>query len=589
MRYLLTLLMSVLLVLPAGARKKQQKVKEQPVVARVALSAPDARRLQYFYMEGLKQKEQGNMSAATDMFQHCLDIDSTSSEALYEISMVKFYLRQDSLGFALLRRASELDPQNPWYLETLASVYLQSEQEDKAIPVLEQMAQLQKQRSDVLYRLFVLQKQRGNTEEAVKALDRIELIEGKNLEISKQKFALYLDKGQQEKAFAELETLTEENPHDMRIPLTLAQEYLNAELPEKAWTCVERVRMTDPTNPLLQLVMLDYYEQTKQESERTHLRDSLLYGSDVPSDLRAAALGVLSNDLRDDTLRNEKMLAVIDTLMQNPNAEILKVRAAYLMQMKADQDSIASTLRELLRMEPDNTAALNYLFEYYRQRLDFEQLAEVCRIGVNSVPDNLGYPFYLALALGQLKQNEEAISVLTRTLDEGTDGADPSVVSDIWALLGDSYHELGRVKEAFAAYDSCLVYRSDNASCLNNYAYYLSLREEDMDKAEQMGYRAVRLEPTNKTYLDTYAWVLFVRGDYSEAKRYIDMVIKPETSDSMMISDDDLHAEVVEHAGDIYAQNGDIEKALQYWKVAQQKGCENASLPKKIKQKKYIK
>jgi len=588
MKKVLVLLLMMLAVIPMTARKK--KVQErQSIVKRVELSAPDARRLEYFYLEGLKQKGQGHMSAAADLFAHCLEIDSTSPEALYEISMVKFYLRQDSLGFDMMRRACELDPENPWYWETLASVYLQTGQEEKAIPVMEQMVKLQKNRSDVLYQLFQIHKRRGGTEKAIDAINQIETIEGRNLEISRQKFALYFDEGKKEKAFEELQSLAMEFPHDMRIPLEQAQAYLNDNQPDAALKCLQQVESNDPANGPLQVMKLAYLEATKQEEKRLHLRDSLLYGPDVASELRVAALGVLSNDLYEDTLRNEKMLAVIDTLMKRPSLEIYRVRAAYLLQSKADPDTIANALRELLRVEPTNTATLNYLFEYYRKKMDFENMAEVCRIGTNSIPDNPAYPFYLGLALGQMKQYDEAVSVFRQALNQSGEDTDSSMKAEIWGLLGDTYHEMNKETEAFAAYDSCLTYQADNAACLNNYAYYLSLRGEQLEKAEQMSYQAVRLDPTNPTYLDTYAWVLFVSGDYSEAKRYIDRVVKPESEDSVLLAAEDLHPEVLEHAGDIYAMNSEMELAMRYWKLAVQKGGESAILSRKIKQKKYIK
>lgn len=83
----------------------------------------------------------------------------------------------------------------------------------------------------------------------------------------------------------------------------------------------------------------------------------------------------------------------------------------------------------------------------------------------------------------------------------------PEMLSDAYALMGDCYYQMEQHAEAFAAYDSSLVYNPNNVLCLNNYAYFLSLRGERLEKAEQMSYIAIKQEPLNKTYLDTYAWV----------------------------------------------------------------------------------
>jgi tetratricopeptide (TPR) repeat protein len=93
------------------------------------------------------------------------------------------------------------------------------------------------------------------------------------------------------------------------------------------------------------------------------------------------------------------------------------------------------------------------------------------------------------------------------------------------------------------------------------------------------------MEPENKTYLDTYAWILFVKGKIAEAKVYIDKVVAGEID-----KDERVTAGVLEHAGDIYFNCGDVEKALYYWEKALEKGGEDTSplLRRKIKTRKYV-
>lgn len=91
------------------------------------------------------------------------------------------------------------------------------------------------------------------------------------------------------------------------------------------------------------------------------------------------------------------------------------------------------------------------------------------------------------------------------------DQSNPSLVSDFYAIMGDILHDKGDDKGAYAAYDSCLQWKDDNYGCLNNYAYYLSVENKDLDKAAQMSYRTVQAEPDNSTFLDTYAWILFMQ------------------------------------------------------------------------------
>ena len=153
-------------------------------------------------------------------------------------------------------------------------------------------------------------------------------------------------------------------------------------------------------------------------------------------------------------------------------------------------------------------------------------------------------------------------------------------MSDFYAILGDLLFQKKREAEAFAAYDSCLQWKPDNIGCLNNYAYFLSLKGDNLEKAEEMSYKTIKAEPKNATYLDTYAWILFMQRRYAEARIYIDQATQNASTPS---------PDIYEHAGDIYALNGDMPAAISYWQQALAKAPDNKLLVKKIKRKKYIK
>ena len=144
--------------------------------------------------------------------------------------------------------------------------------------------------------------------------------------------------------------------------------------------------------------------------------------------------------------------------------------------------------------------------------------------------------------------------------------------------MGDILHQKGMNTEAFEAYDSCLHWKADNISCLNNYAYYLSVEGKDLSRAEQMSYRTILAEPENATYLDTYAWVLFRQGRYAEAREYMDRTLAADTMPSATLYD---------HAGDIYYHIGQTDKAVDFWQKAVEQDAD-ALIEEKIRKRKYI-
>jgi tetratricopeptide (TPR) repeat protein len=192
----------------------------------------------------------------------------------------------------------------------------------------------------------------------------------------------------------------------------------------------------------------------------------------------------------------------------------------------------------------------------------------------------MAFYYYQGIAYYQNSQLDEALDAFQNGIGVITQQSDPAIVSDFYAVMGDIMHQKGMDREAYAAYDSCLQWKDDNIACLNNYAYYLSIKGEQLDKAEQMSYRTIKAEPKNATYLDTYAWILFMQKRYAEAKIYIEQALQ---------NDNDTNAVIKEHAGDIYIMNHDTERALELWRKAQQDDAGNKILARKIKLKKYIK
>jgi tetratricopeptide (TPR) repeat protein len=184
------------------------------------------------------------------------------------------------------------------------------------------------------------------------------------------------------------------------------------------------------------------------------------------------------------------------------------------------------------------------------------------------------------MAYYQQDDHDKALGAFQNGIGVITPESNPAIVSDFYAVMGDLLHQKGLAREAFEAYDSCLQWKDDNFMCMNNYAYYLSELGQQLDKAEAMSYKTIKAEPKNATYLDTYAWILFMQQRYSEARIYIDQALQ---------NDADSSAVITEHAGDIYACSGDTDGAVTLWKQALIKAPNNKTLIRKIKRKKYTK
>ena len=559
-----------------------------------SLSASDRARLDYIYQEATRQKLVENHSGAFDLLCHAYDICPDAPEVLYDLALYRLALRQDSLAERLFVRAAALDPQNTYYKEALASFYLQRRRTEEALPQLETLATLQPKRTDVLSQLVTIYSNLDRPADAIRTLDRIELLDGKMASVSYRKFALYKSMEKEQEAFAELESLCEEYPHEMSYRLAIGDQLLTAGRIDEAEKVYDEVRRTEPDNLGLKLSMLELYRQTEQDSLFRATRDSLLYAPKTESDTRAALLrDLISSEMKDDSIgrqRVEQAFARLDEAFPQDLA-LLQLRAAYLATYDKSNDSaFVAVMDRVNELEPANTQALFYLIQYYAEHQDFEHLENICRRAVLTHPEELLCHYFLGVALYQQDKKREALAAFRAGIVQKNEDSRPAMVADLYSVMGDILHEMGSEREAYAAYDSCLVYQDDNVQCLNNYAYYLSLQETDLDRAEEMSYRTIHLQPNNKTYLDTYAWILFMKQRYSEAQIYIDRVCPPDSADAELLADPEISGVVFEHAGDIAACNGNLDQALRFWQLAQQAGGNGltALLPRKIKLKKYI-
>jgi tetratricopeptide (TPR) repeat protein len=168
----------------------------------------------------------------------------------------------------------------------------------------------------------------------------------------------------------------------------------------------------------------------------------------------------------------------------------------------------------------------------------------------------------------------ESIDIYKEGLAKRDTDTDPGVVAAMFTVIGDTYHELGMTKECYEAYDSALMYDPYKLDVLNNYSYFLSLENRDLQRALEMSGKTISAEPDNQTYLDTYAWILFKLKRYEEAKAYAEKILS---------LDEELSYEVLHHIGDIFAKCGNIEKAVFYWEKAAEAGDDTKLLDKKIK------
>lgn len=563
-------------------------------VAEAPRSPYENRLYDYYYSEAVKQKVLGNHDAAYTLLQYCLELNPKAGEALYDLGLYAIYMQNDSLGERYLERAAALEPENIWYREVLSGFYLSRSAWSKAQKCLEEMAELNPKRSDVLMRLVSLYQNDKKYQQAIDVLNRIETLEGKNLQVSMDKYWLYMQLKEKDKAYAELQALSEEFPNDLSYRVILGTQYMANDELDKAKQIFDEVENKDPENQTLCLALMDYAQTIKNDSLYQANLNRLLFGEATDEATRLRVMKDYVSQQAQDSLHDAQIRGTFRKLLADSrsSADMWMMYAAYQTLKKDAQDSIAVSLNKVIELEPDNKVALQELILINIKKQDFQGLIHLCQKAIQYYPDMLVFYYYKGLSHYQLDEQQEAIKTFELGLRQEKSSGDEGMVSDMYSILGDLYHEQKLNEKAYAAYDSALVYKDDNLGALNNYAYFLSLENKDLDKAQEMSYKTIQIEPDNVTYLDTYAWILFLKGKYAEAKIYMDKVVgyyeSEPTDNKGKENKETINGGVLEHAGDIYYHCNEPEKALEYWKKAQKSDGASDLLEQKIKQKKYI-
>lgn len=564
----------VLFVLGACASKKQLQGKEAVPV----LSYEDARKCDYFFLEATRQRERGEYAEALALYEHCLAINPCSAATMYELAQFYVYLGQTDRARLLLEQAVQIEPDNFWYKQTLGAFYRSTKDFDKAVAVYEQMADQFPARSEVLMVLFDLYSQQNDYSNVIRTLNRLEIKEGKSEPLSMEKFRCYLQMDDKQGAFNEIESLSKEYPNDMRYRVLLGDCFLDNDRPEEAYGIFRSVLDEEPGNAMAQLSLLSYYDRMGMDSLLHDLQDTLLMNPKLDSEARQKIMSRIILQSKDSV----RVLQLFDRVLAVPqeDAGMALLCYSYMEHHKMSDARTRPVLERVLEIEPDNVGARYQLLLQAVKKNDYAEAVRVCEPALLYNPDELAFYYYLGISHYQTKQEEEALRVLQKGVEQVTPESNRTLVSDFYSMIGDLEHTAGRMEAAYAAYDSALVYNPDNIGVLNNYAYFLSLDGRDLDRAEEMSFRTVKAEPKNDTYLDTYAWILFEKGRYAEARVYIDEAMK---------NGGDGSATIVEHCGDIYYLSGEKEEALRYWKQAAEMEHESATLEKKIKLQRYVK
>ena len=575
MKRLLLISLIICALLPTYGKKKEKKRQAMIPKQEQRLNDNDLRRYQYFYLEAIRQEGLGNFTEAFELYRHCLEIDSLASEAHFAISGFYSQINKDTLALYHLKKANSLEPENDEFAERLGQYYLSQNKIEEGTRVYERLADMYHDRSDFLDILTRIYQYKKDYPKMLETLNRLEEAEGESENLTLSKMQVYSSMGDEKGAYEELLRLVKRHPNDLNYKVMMGNWLLANSRKDEALKAYKAVLKEEPGNPQAQMSLMDYYRTTGNSAEADTLLYQILENPETEAQTRISLMRQVVADNEQGGGDSTRILNIFSRILSLPQqtSDMAEMHVAYMNFKHMPNDSILSGLNKVLAINPENIAArLQRLDIMWRDTIDEKVIAE-CEKAIDYTPEEPVLYYYLGLAKYLNKDDAGALEALRKGAANIKEDTPMEISSRIYMISGDILHSMNLPEEAYAAYDSCLNINPNEISCLNNYAYYLSEENRDLKRAEQMSYKTIKAEPENVSYLDTYAWILYMQKRYEEARIYIDQALKSDSTQTSSV--------IFEHAGDIYIRLGLKSDASNYWQKAIDSGSDNATEIKK--------
>lgn len=522
------------------------------------------------FFKGVKEKMQGNLSEALFAFKEALIIDAENANLYYQISEIYYTQKnvKEALKFAEI--AVKLNENNVWYNNLLADLYKGNKNYEKSAEQYLFMFEKIKPEINYLYEAASSYFYNSQFKKAIQTLDKVEKVIGPKEEVIIKKEQVYLQQNKIAKAIKEVERLVKLYA-DIRYKGMLADLYLTNKQDKKALQIYNEILAQDSNNGYASIALSEYY-RGKGNSEVAYSYLKKAIGS---PDLEIKSKVQILVPFVTPSVGNKAKSQAYELVNIYKNAHKAEPTATMLLGDLYMQDKKYAEAREEYRatskLDGSNFVVWQQILFCGQELNDNQGVLKDCEEALALFPSEPLFYNFKALVNVQEKNYAVAIEAALQGIEYAVDNEELQV--QLLSLAGDAAHYAKRPQLVDSVYNIALELQPKNAYALNNYAYFLSLRKTNLNKADSMSYLSLQLDPGNPSYLDTYGWILYQKKEYAKAKDYIEQSLKisPNSGD------------VQEHLGDILYQMGDKEVAKEYWKKAKENKSTGEFLEEKIR------
>ncbi|OOQ58459.1 tetratricopeptide repeat protein [Mucilaginibacter pedocola] len=547
------------------------------------LSYADSMKVKDLFFNALRQKTTDNTRLASEMFGQVLAIDPNNDASMYELANLQKSQNNYKAATPLLEKATTVNPDNEWYWLSLADIYERNNDLPKLAQSFDQLIRIDPEKPDYYFGKAGVFAAERKFDEAIKLYDKVESITGPTDQLQANRQKIYLIQGKVDRASGDLEKQIAANPTDPKYYLMLAEVYNSNGLNDKALdilnkgvTALDKEKISGQGIGLLHMALADVYKDQKNFDASFNERKIAFTNPDVNVEQKVRIVLDLIPRLTDPKVKAQALeLSRLISEVHPDNDKGFAIYGDMLVQNEKYREA-RPMYKKSVELNPQSYQVQEQLVRIEMAESDFTAAIKDGENALSYFPNQAWMNYLVGVAWLQSKNYNKALGYLKNAAS--LEAADADMLSQVYSGIGDAYHSISDNKNSDDAYEKALTYNADNAFTLNNYAYYLSLRNERLDKAAAMSKHSNELQPNTASFEDTYAWILFRQKNYAEAKVWIEKSLAHDKDDS---------AVKTEHYGDILYFLGDTNGALQNWQKAKKQGAASPVLDKKINEKKY--
>lgn len=537
------------------------------------------RKFDYFFLEALHERLSGNYANAFNYYKECLKINYDCPTILYELSKLMLMQNQYNEAETLLKHAVELEPNNIWYLTLLADIYNHKENIEESIKIYDRLVSISPDNKNYMYVLFVLHKENKDYKKALAFLDKFQLSVGFDDFFYVERSELYRLMGNKKQALKILQKLQSEYPLEPRYMAYLGNYYQKIDNIELAKLWYSKAVNSGSQGLVYNFDLGNLSLLNNSLSDFFEYYSKAVSSTSIDCQIKSQKLYPFVSDTSFIRVNFDSVVTLLNTFSKvNYDDPRPYSFLGYVYSSRNKNIDAQNSFKTAANLDHSDDILWFKFLDILSKNSSYDELEQYGKQAIEYFPDNSYFMLLYSSALINKHKYIESISVLS-TADSISDNREVQLKSFILNSLAECQNQIGDSLACFATYDKLLSINPNDLMALNNYSYFLSLIDKDLNKAVKMSQKCIEFEPQNATYLDTYAWILFKLGRFMEAKFIIERAL-----DNMLSPDSTIY----EHYGDILYFNNDINTAVEMWKKSLELNPTSEILKQKITSKSFI-